>query len=1046
MDMVEPPFPNPASVTISDRTEAVIADHPRQANPSSILGILWKTVKQRSSHKKKNREAIAAILGLFNLGQLAFAQTPSANDQSAAVTPAGGAERRPLTLAQAIAPPEELPGMTVTGYVIPPLGEGTQPVFTLDRDWWQRRGEQSMAQVLESLPLATGNFNQNFATGNNTSPGSDAVNLRNLGVNATLVLVDGLRFPLFPLPLNFVQTFVDLNSIPMAAVDRIEILKDSGTATYGDDAVGGVVNIILKDSYNGAQISNYLGFSQRGDDVTYHSQFLAGIAEDLGRLGKVNIVTAFDYEASTPINALDRPLTTTDYSELSPKYPTSSAPFGYLSSFLGLNSGNFYTVIPGTKTGPTTSLTTEPISSLIFVPRHAELQPREERWGGLLKVNYSPVEWFKLYDTWIIQDNHETASTLNQGYDFGGADKVFGQPVVIPTSNPFNTSGEPLVPQGGWGGDFPSWIQETWTRTFRNTAGALVQLPDNWTIEGVFNYGESDGTITTHNVVNLLKLQEALSGTLPGHGGQFYNPFLDWRAVQGFNGALSSAILTDQWLDSRSDLTQSVLKTGGTVLDLWSGPLNVAGGLEYRSESLIESNDQLSELRLIGNGSFLGKQTSGRRYIKSGYWEVDLPLAGDKWSWPGLRALDLTYSERLDVYTVFGSATKPKFAVRYKPFDDLTIRATYSESFVVPSLSQLFATPLEFGESIIDPQFPVGDPRHSYSTLLVQGSNAALKAQQAYSYYLEGVWSPDSRNEPSSWLHWLHGFTAYFDWFQVELRNQIGTIPSQFVVDAPAGFPGNDVIRSPATGQITRIDNPFINIGTLNTRGFDFGLSYVTREYDWGKFDFELNGTYVYGYSEKIPYPPLNGRPRFQVITMDDQAGGGGVGFGGGPDFKLVASLFYSKTVWDIDKFSTGFSLNYRDSEADFNNNAKGSNPLANPGLDAPNYVHLIGSWTTLDYQLSYEFGKPEEITLKTAMPGYDKEGNRLLGEQAISPKPEGPRWGWRSLLNNMKFIFGINNIFDAHQPLSIDGFLGRDVFNDNSIQRFFYFEIDKRF
>jgi hypothetical protein len=95
---------------------------------------------------------------------------------------------------------------------------------------------------------------------------------------------------------------------------------------------------------------------------------------------------------------------------------------------------------------------------------------------------------------------------------------------------------------------------------------------------------------------------------------------------------------------------------------------------------------------------------------------------------------------------------------------------------------------------------------------------------------------------------------------------------------------------------------------------------------------------------------------------------------------------------------------------------------------------------------LSYEFGKPEEITLKTAMPGYDKEGNRLLGEQAISPKPEGPRWGWRSLLNNMKFIFGINNIFDAHQPLSIDGFLGRDVFNDNSIQRFFYFEIDKRF
>lgn len=285
-----------------------------------------------------------------------------------------------------------------------------------------------------------------------------------------------------------------------------------------------------------------------------------------------------------------------------------------------------------------------------------------------------------------------------------------------------------------------------------------------------------------------------------------------------------------------------------------------------------------------------------------------------------------------------------------QPFNDLTIQATYSEGFTVPSLSELFATPLEFGASIVDPKFRVGDPRHTYSTLLVQGANAALKPQQAYSYYLEGVWSPDFLNEPSSWLHWLHGFTAYFDWFQIQLRNQIGIIPSQFVVDAPTGFPGNDVVRSRATGQIIRIDNPFSNIGTLSTRGFDFDASYISEEYDWGKLDFELNGTYVYGYSEKIPYPPLKGQSRFQVITMDDQAGGGGVGFGGGPDFKMVASLFYSKTFWGADKFSTGFCFNYRDSEADFNNNAKGSNPLANLGLDAPNYVILSVAgprWTT---------------------------------------------------------------------------------------------------
>jgi hypothetical protein len=260
-----------------------------------------------------------------------------------------------------------------------------------------------------------------------------------------------------------------------------------------------------------------------------------------------------------------------------------------------------------------------------------------------------------------------------------------------------------------------------------------------------------------------------------------------------------------------------------------------------------------------------------------------------------------------------------------------------------------------------------------------------LKPQQSYSYYLEGVWVPDSKDDPNNWLHILHGLTAYVDWFQIELRNQIGTIPFQFVVDAPTGFPGNDVVRSAATGQVVRIDNPFINIGTLNTRGFDFGGTYITKEYPWGKLDFEVNATYVYGYSTKTPYPPLpNGQPAFQVLTNDDQAGGGGVGNGGGPDFKMVASFFYSKTVFGNDTFRTGLTLNYIDSEADFNNNSKGSNPLANPGLDAPGFVHLIGSWTSFDWQISYAFGQPAAVTPEAPQPGYDKEGHLLTGESAI--------------------------------------------------------------
>jgi iron complex outermembrane receptor protein len=959
--------------------------------------------------------------------------------------------------AQAPAPPpvaaeqgQQLQQITVTGYIIPRVGDGPQPVVTIDRDYIEKRGEQNVASVLESLPFANGNFNQTFSAGNNTSPASDSVNLRNVGVNGTLVLIDGLRYPLFPLPLNFTQTFVDLNSIPLAAIDRIEILKDNGTATYGDDAVAGVINIILKDTYNGAEFDNYIGFSQRQDSVTYHSSLVAGIAENLGSLGKVSIVTAFDYQQISPIDALDRAFTTGNYSHLAAKYPDRPTSFvSFLSGFAGQTTGNFYTVPPGTRTGPVTLNINGP-QDPIFVPQNAQLQPRETRYGGLVKLNYSPTDWLKFYDTFIIEDNREQAQTLNQGFDFGGADRVFGNHIIIPTTNPFNTTGEALEPQGGWGGEFGPWIQDTWIRTLRNTVGAVVQLPHDWVVEGSFTYGESDATETLYHAINLLAMQEALNGTLPGHVGHFFNPFLDNRVSGNFNKEFYSAISTDQHLDARTDLVQWQLKAGGTLIDLCSGPLTVAGGLEYRSESLIQANDRLSELRLIGNGDFLGKQTNGRRYIRTGYVEVDIPLAGEKWSWPGLRALDFTFSERYDDYSLFGSAAKPKFAIRYKPLDDVTFRATYSEGYIVPSLSQLFSTPLQFQAPITDPNFPAGSPNHSYSTLLVQGSNPRLKPQEAYSYYLEALWVPDSKNDPTSWIHWLHGLTAYIDWFQIELRNQIGAIPFQFVVDAPTGFPGNDIVRNPATGLITRIDNPFINIGTLNTRGIDFGGTYITQEYPWGKLDLEVNATYTYGYTTKVPYPPLpNGTPRFQVLTNDDQAGSaaGTLGVGGGPDFKMVASAFYSKTLFGIDTFRTGITLNYRDSEADFNNNSKGSNPLANPGLDAPGYVHLIGSWTTFDWQVSYFFGEPVPITPETPKPGYDKEGKRLIGEKAIAPKPEGSRWGWRSLLAGTKLIFGINNVFDTKAPLSVDSnFLGRDFNNDNSIQRFFYFEIDKHF
>jgi outer membrane receptor protein involved in Fe transport len=468
----------------------------------------------------------------------------------------------------------------------------------------------------------------------------------------------------------------------------------------------------------------------------------------------------------------------------------------------------------------------------------------------------------------------------------------------------------------------------------------------------------------------------------------------------------------------------------------------LAGGLEYRSQELIIANDPNSVNRNIIAGNFLGKGTDGRRYVRSGYIQAAIPIFGEKWSWPGMRSLEVVLSERYDDYSTFNSAAKPQIAVLYKPFDDLAFRGTYSEAFVAPSLSQLFTTPLEFQTLVTNPR--LGDRE---TVLLINGGNPSLKPETAYEYYAEVIWTPGAKDPEHSWWGWANGFTAYVDWFQVELRNLIGTVPTQSIVNAPTAFPGASVLFNP-NGTIRQVTAPFVNVGSLLADYIDFGGSYVTKEYPWGKLDLEFNASYIYNFAIKTLVGTTNGQPRFQVYTADDQYSRGRADAGSGPDFKLVTSAFYSKTLFGVDTFRTGFILNYTDSEADVFNNRKGSAPNLNNGLDSPGYVHLIGSYTTVDWQIAYLFGAPALVTPETPKPGYDKEGKRLIGEKAIAPKPEGQRWGWRTFLANTTLTFGIKNIFDAHPPLSIDqnAGTGYDFYNSDPIGRFFYISAEKKF
>jgi iron complex outermembrane receptor protein len=973
--------------------------------------------------------------GLAFAAELAIATTLGASAFAQAPAPSPGATEQGGQLQQ----------ITVTGYLIPRVGEGPQPVVTYDQEYVQKQAYQTVTDVLRGIPLNNAALSTYTNAAINSSPASAAVDLRGLGVNRTLTLVDGHRFPDFPIPLNSAFSFVDLNSIPIAAVDRIEILKDGASAIYGDDAVAGVVNIILKNEYNGADIYNYYGISSRGDYETFHSSLTAGVSQKLwSDDSKLSIVAAFDYYSQSPIDALDRWYAYGDKSKLSPKYPdTSTAFFSPFGSFSGVTSGTTFFTPPGSRT-PTLAVGNAPADA--FIPFNTELAAREERYGGLVKINFSPTNWLNFYDFLLVQRSEESGVTQNQGMSTG--DAVAGTTIFIPATNPFNTTGEDLLPNGQSFTEFGPWFEDVITRTIFNVVGATIQLPHGWFIDGSFAYGESDSTQTYYNAAANDRLQLALEGKLPGHIGQFYDPFTDQSVSGKINGSLVDAIRTEQFQNARTNILTWNIHAGGTLIDLCSGPLTIAGGLEYRSQELIISNDPNSVNRNIIAGNFLGEGTNARRYVRSGYVQGSIPIFGDKWSWPGMRSLQVVLSERYDDYSLFNSAAKPQIAVLYKPFDDLTFRGTYSEAFVAPSLSQLFTTPLEFQALVTNPR--LGDRE---TILLANGGNPKLRPENAYEYYAEVLWTPGAKDPEHSWWGWLNGFTAYVDWFQVELRQIIGTVPTQTVVNNPSAFAGTAVLFNP-NGTIREVINPFVNVGTLLADYIDFGGSYITKEYPWGKLDLEANATYVYNYAVKTlvgTFPagsPKAGQPRFQVYTADDQYRGGVNVNGSGPDFKLVASAFYSKTVFGVDTFRTGFTLNYTDSEADVFNNRKGSAPNLNNGLDSPGYVHLIGSYTTVDWQIAYLFGAPALVTSETPKPGYDKEGKRLVGEKAIAPKPEGSRWGWRTFLANTTLTFGIKNIFDAHPPLSIDQNSGNgyDFNNADPIGRFFYISAEKKF
>ena len=382
----------------------------------------------------------------------------------------------------------------------------------------------------------------------------------------------------------------------------------------------------------------------------------------------------------------------------------------------------------------------------------------------------------------------------------------------------------------------------------RGELGELGDYFKNWNWESGFRYSQNYQQLLFGGVVSKSGLREALLDTNPATA---FNPFL------GFFGRNSPAAISRVYVTLNSsgvfELPLGYFTINGDLFSLPAGPVSFALGLEYRGERW--RSDPASEntsFNTIGATDFEASQVN--RDVWATYQEVRFPVTSPAWNFPGAYSLEFDIAEREEWYSQNTSPTtvlkaqhsqfnaqKPKFSVRWQPFDPkwigaLTLRGSYTEAFHAPTLPDLTPAGIEsFG--------PIRDPRGLTSNddrvRQVFTGNPNLKPEVAYEWSYGTVYSPK----------WIKGLTLSADYWHIDLRSIAASVDAQFIVDFENSFPGL-VIRNPTTGAIEQIIDPSLNLTQAVVEGVDYEAIYIFDSSifghgDFGRLTFTLNGTYL---------------------------------------------------------------------------------------------------------------------------------------------------------------------------------------------------------
>ena len=754
------------------------------------------------------------------------------------------------------------------------------PVEILDSAALAETGLNNIAAVLYELPqVGLAGFSSTVGTFDAFNSGVNTVNLRNLGESRTLVLIDGRR------AVSGVSgtTAVDLNTVPVDFIERVEVVTDGASAVYGSDAIAGVVNIILKDDFEGVAFNTRGGMSGESDSENYNFGVTIGgnFADDRG-----NAVVSLNYYRDEGLRASERGFAAQDQF-LSAVGPSAFSTFPPQGRFL-INLPTFAEQFTFDPDGNLVQGFDQSRDGFNRAPFRTISSPND-RLLIAAKANYRLTDSVEVFadasfaqvDTTIFQEPRA----------FFSGNVAFGPAGGIPLNNPFIPEGlrdfiEERNSNGDPGDDILSIeyarrLGEVGTRTFDNSRQTLStalgfegEFGDGWTWDAYYSFGQTlqaqagAGQINSTNIVLALDIEP--NPDVPGTFQCASSVARDQGCVPlnffGIGAVTPEAAAFIEAPGSfRATIRQQVAAANirGSLMELPAGPLGVAVGAEFREESARDLPDVLTQ-----TGQTTGEQRSasfGEFDVAEAYVELDAPLLDGA---PFAEYFGVNVAARFADYSTVGDAFSWKFGAVWQPTDSVRFRATVGTSVRAPNIGELFTVGAPgFGSSLADPCSGLGTPEFVDDTGGVLTANCLAESGIAQRIAEEGVFiqtvqnsqlasvtssgNPDLIEEEADTLtvgvvltpDFLPNLSVTVDYYEIDISDAIQSVSQETLLDlcytTPPGareqfcaaitrFPenaGGNVEFN--TGHIQEISLGSLNVGEVNTSGIDVAVKYL---------------------------------------------------------------------------------------------------------------------------------------------------------------------------------------------------------------------------